>query len=152
MKFTNIGSDYITISESNLYNAPLHIIPKIHIIKLEFEEPTRKKIEDAILLFPKTNRYVIRNNIKIYNNVLRSTSKKYYVENTIESNFITFMRKNNKILLNINNLNSHDKSFILDTITLEDVLRNVEVIQLSQKYFNKFKPVFFNWNGNIIIE
>ena len=80
------------------------------------------------------------------------TAKKYYVENNEENGLITFLRKNNKIFINVNKLNDHDKWFILDDVILADLLNNIEVIQLSKDDFNLFEHILIKWNGNVIIE
>ena len=152
MKFTKTGTDFITISEDNLKDNNLLSISKIHIIKLDFNEPTREKVNEVMMLYPKTNRYVISRFIRIYNSILKNTAKKYYVENNITDSFISFMRKNNKILFNINKLNDHDRKFVLSDNIIIDLLKNVEVVQLRQEHFDMFEHIFINWNGNVIIE
>lgn len=152
MKITKIGTDFVTISEENLNDSELQLIPKIHIIKLDFNVPSREKINDVMLLYPKTNRYIVSDNIKVYNSILKTTAKKYYVENNESNSLITFLRKNNKIVININKLSNHDKEFILDDVVLSDLLNNIEVIQIDKDNFDMFEHILTKWNGNVILE
>jgi hypothetical protein len=64
--------------------------------------------------------------------------------------FISFFRKNNKVLLNVENLSVFEKQFVLK-VCLEDVLRNIEVIQLNRDDFLDVEGKFERWNGNIIL-
>ena len=98
MKLTTLGSDFVTVTEQNLEELSESMDRKIHLIKFNFIEPTREKILFVINTFTKTNRYVISNNIKVYNDVLKTTGKKYYVENERNTNLISYLRKNNKNL------------------------------------------------------
>lgn len=152
MKITKKGTDYISINEKNIKDENLINIPRVHLIKLDFNEPDKYKVDSIMTLWNKTNRYVISNNIKTYNSILKNTTKKYYVENQHFTNIISFFRKNNKVLLNICNLNNHDRNFILDKNVLSDVLRNIEVIQIYKDDFESFSYIFEPWNGNVIIE
>ena len=93
MRITNKGTDYIVIDEETINSKELQAIPRVHLIKLDFEKPTDSKIRKVLDLFPKTNRYVIEDNIKTYNNILKYTNKKYYVENTPGASIITFFKK-----------------------------------------------------------
>jgi hypothetical protein len=103
---------------------------KIHLIKLAFEEPTTDKVEQVLDRFPSTNRFIISDNIKFYNDVLRSR-KKYYVENGNGIGLISFFKKNNKVLLNLQNLTSEERSFVKNNI--RDVLRNLEAIYIGSR-------------------
>jgi hypothetical protein len=144
-----VGSDYIRIDEDNLEDELLLSIPRVHIIKLDFMKPTEMKVKRVLELYPKTNRFVIETNIKTYNYILRSTSKKYYVENAVGSKVITFFKKNNKVLCNFNNLSSDESKFLLTNFG--DVLRNTEVIIIDQEGFDSKKEQLDRWSGNVII-
>jgi len=149
MKLTQKGTDYIEINEESLDDDIILKIPKIHLIKLNFREPTKEKIEDAIQLFYNTNRFVIANNTKIYNDTFKNTIKKYYVENQPDQKLVSFFRKNNKVLLNFSNVNEIEFKFLI--YSLLDVLKNVEVVQMPKKVYLQNIQYFENWNGNVII-
>ena len=151
MRETKIGTDYIVIDEESINDEQLQKIPRVHLIKLDFERPTDSKVRKVLDLFPKTNRYVINDNIKLYNNILKYTNKKYYIENSIGDPVITFFKKNNKVLLNCNHLSDLDKEYLLDIAVFEDVLKNTEVIIIDQENYEKFKLVLENWSGNVVI-
>jgi hypothetical protein len=151
MKLTQIGSDYININEDNLYDEKLLSIPRVHLIKLAFFNPNEEKIRKVIKNFPKTNRYVIEDNIRIYNFILRGTSKKYYVSNSCDADVISFFRKNNKVLVNFFKLTEFEKVFLLSDKVFEDVLRNTEVIQIDKDIFDEKMEVLENWRGNVIV-
>jgi len=151
MKLTQIGSDYISINEDNLYDEKLLSIPRVHLIKLDFFNPSDDKIRKVIRNFSKTNRYVISDNIRTYNFILRGTSKKYYVSNQEGADIISFFRKNNKVLVNFYKLNEFEKVFLLSDRVFEDVLRNTEVIQISKEIFDEKMEVLENWRGNVIV-
>lgn len=149
MKLTKIGSDYIPITEESLEDERFLKLPRVHLIKFNFHKPTKEKVDRVISLYPKTNRFVIEKDIRIYNFILRSTSKKYYVENSRGMGLITFFRRNNKVLLNLVKLTDEERRFIL--FSLADVLRNVEVIILKERDFRNHMEVFETWNGNVVI-
>ena len=151
MKVTRIGSDFISIDEDNLDDEKLLSIPRVHIIKLNFLKPTKQKVERVLDLYYMTNRFVIEDNIKIYNYILRSTNKKYYIENTPGARLISFFRKNNKVLVNFNNLNLFERQFLLSEVCFEDVLKNTEVIMLDKGSYDEKKEVLKGWSGNVII-
>ena len=151
MKLTQIGSDYISINEDNMYDDKLLSIPRVHLIKLDFFNPSEEKIRKVIRSFPKTNRYVIEDNIRTYNFILRGTSKKYYVSNKEGADVISFFRKNNKVLVNFFKLNEFEKVFLLSDKVFEDALRNTEVIQISKEIFDEKMEVLENWRGNVIV-
>lgn len=151
MKITKIGSDFISIDEENIDDSRLLNIPRVHLIKLNFLNPTKQKVERVLDLYHETNRFIIEDNIKIYNYILRSTNKKYYIENTPGARLISFFRKNNKVLVNFNNLNLFERQFLLSEVCFEDVLKNTEVIMLDRPSFDEKKTVLQNWSGNVII-
>lgn len=151
IKITRIGSDYISINEDNIDDKKLQKIPRVHLIKLNFFNPNRNKIEKVLRLFPRTNRFVIEDNIRIYNNVLKRTAKKFYVSNVEGSNVISFLRKNNKILLNFMVLSIYEKQFFLLGNVFEDLLKNTEVIMVDEATFEGKKDVLKKWRGNVIL-
>jgi hypothetical protein len=151
MKLAYPGKDYIIINEENMKDEKLLEISKIHLIHFAFIEPTREKVNAALQIFNKTNRFVISNNIKIYNDILKMTAKKYYVMNNVGDSLITFFRKNNKVLLNLSNLSQREREFVCSPDVVNDVLKNVEVIQMKKNSFFKVKDLFDLWDGNIII-
>lgn len=151
MKLTKIGSDFISIDEDNLDDEKLLSIPRVHIIKLNFLKPTKQKVERVLDLYYMTNRFVIEDNIKIYNYILRSTNKKYYIENSPGARLISFFRKNNKVLVNFNNLNLFERQFLLSEVCFEDVLKNTEVIMLDKNSYDEKKEILKGWSGNVII-
>lgn len=149
MKIAYVGTDYIEVNESNIDEFVDR--EKIHLIKLNFNEPTKELILEVLEKYPNTNRFVISNNVKIYNDVLKETIKKYYIENVETTKIITFFRKNNKILFNFNNVNKKVREFLLDNF-LFDILKNVEVIRLDKYSFANKESVLQNWHGNVILE
>ena len=150
MKITKMGSDYICVNELNMADARLQEIPRIHLIKLDFKTPTFDKVDFVLKTFKATNRFVIDNNIKFYNEILRNTNKKYYISNTEEDKIITFFKKNNKVLLDTTRLNPLEKAFVF-SVALEDVLANTEVIIVGQKYYRDNPGPYNNWTGNLIL-
>jgi len=148
MRMTRLGTDYICVSEDNV--TEYISLPRVHIIKMKFFNPTEDKIKKVLYAYPKTRRFVIEDNIRIYNQALKRTNKKFYVENVNGTGFISFFRKNNKVLLNVTKLSTFEKQFALN-ICLEDILRNIEVIQLEEEDFNEYKEIFEKWSGNVII-
>lgn len=152
MRITVPGKDIIKITEADFENNEVvNTQDKIHLIKLAFETPTEEKMDWVLKTYPNTKRFVVENDIKFYNDILKQTDKKYYVENSNHTSLITFFRKNNKILLNFLKLLKEEKDFILNYL-LSDILRNVEIIMIDEDNFNKFYSHFKNWKGNIIIQ
>jgi hypothetical protein len=103
--------------------------------------------------FYQTNRFVIDlKNIKYYNFYLKKTNIKYYVINTdvMWNGLISFYKRNNKVLLDITQLNDDEKSFVLNT-SLSDILNNTEVIQIEKNDYVKHSDVINKWKGNCII-
>ncbi len=150
MKVTRMGSDYVRISEYNMADEKLLEIPRIHIIKFDFKEPTREKVEYVLKTFSKTNRFVVDRDIKFYNDILRKTNKKYYIANTTEDRLITFFKRNNKVLLDTTSLNPLEKAFVF-SVAIEDVLNNTEVIIINEKYYKENPGPFNRWSGNLIL-
>jgi len=151
MRITAIGSDYIRVNEEN-YSSKAHLkIPRVHLIKFDFAMPTYELVNQVLRLYPKTNRFVIEDNIREYNSILRRTEKKYYVMNKNDSDIISFFRKNNKILLNLLNMSKEERDFFLMEGIFEDVLRNTEVIAVNKKIYDEKMEVLDKWKGNVII-
>lgn len=150
MKITKIGTDYVSLDESNYDSEEFKSISKIHLIKLNFFRPSKSKIEKVLRLYPSTNRYVISNNIRTYNYTLRATTKKYYVENSPGTDIISFFRKNNKVLVNFNNLTEDEYKFLVDNC-IEDILKNTEVVQIDRPSFEEKRGIFEKWSGNVIL-
>lgn len=151
MRITKIGSDYISVNENNFADTKFQNIQRVHLIKLDFEEPTRILVDRVLHLFPKTNRFVIEDHIREYNSILKRTSKKYYVMNKPGADIISFFRKNNKILLNFNSLSKEEQAFFLLDGIFEDVLKNTEVIALNTDMHDMKIEVLDKWKGNVII-
>lgn len=151
MKLTLIGADYATINEDNIESLSKGTDGKIHLIKLGFKEPTRDKVLSVLQLFPRTNRFIISDNVKFYNDILKTTGKKYYIENEKDANLISYLRKNNKIVVNFNNLRKNESDLFLDEKILPDLLRNVEVIQINKSTYEKNIDIFSLWDGNVIL-
>lgn len=151
MRITKLNSDYISLDEDNFSSEKFQNIVRVHLIKLDFQTPTRILIDRVLHLFPKTNRFVIEDNIREYNSILKRTSKKYYVMNKVGVDIISFFRKNNKILLNFNNLSEEEQSFFLMDGIFDDVLRNTEVIAISKDMHDMKMEVLDKWKGNVII-
>lgn len=149
MIFTIYGSDWLMIDEANINQ--LYEKDKIHLIKFCFESPSMDKINEVFDRFPSTNRYIVDGNIRFYNDILKNR-KKYYVENRPGVGLISFFKKNNKVLLNYNNLSSAEREFVDENIS--DVLRNIEVFyirkrdQLKEKWIEELR----HWNGNILVQ
>jgi len=150
MKITKMGIDYVCITESNMANELITSIPRIHIIKLDFKEPTVEKVEYVLKTFNLTNRFVIDNNIRFYNSILRNTNKKYYISNTVDDRLITFFKRNNKVLLDTTVLNPLEKAFVF-SVALEDVLYNTEVMIVGEKHYKENPEPFNKWSGNLIL-
>ena len=150
MRTTEIGTDYVKIDEDNMDS--FLGIERVHIIELLFFKPTERKIKQVLELYPKTNRYVISNEIRTYNYILKETSKKYYVMNIPGAPIITFFKKNNKVLVNFLNLSVYERQFLLVDDVFGDVLRNTEVIIIDQGIFEEKKTFLDTWSGNVIID
>jgi hypothetical protein len=64
---------------------------------------------------------------------------------------ITFFRKNNKILINFNNLSKEEEEFFLMDGIFEDVLKNSEVIAVNKDTHDIKMEVLDKWKGNVIL-
>lgn len=150
MKITKMGTDYICINELTMADEHVTSIPRIHIIKLDFKDPTEEKVEFVLSTFSSTNRFVIDDNIRFYNNILKRTNKKYYISNTENDRLITFFKRNNKVLLDVTKLNPMEKAFVF-SISLQDVLYNTEVMIVKENDYRENTEIFNKWSGNLII-
>lgn len=147
MRFTKFERDWLIVNEDN-YN-DLYEINKVHLIKFNFDQPTADKVADVIDRFPNTKRFIINRDVRFYNNILKNL-RKYYVENVKGTPLVTFLRKNNKILLNFDHLNTIERTFIYHNII--DVLRNVEVVQVGDidSLPENVWDALEKWNGNVL--
>lgn len=150
MKITKMGTDYVRISETNLADKKLLEIPRIHIIKLDFKDPTVEKVEYVLKVFSGTNRFVVSDNVKFYNSILKNTNKKYYIANIEGDQLISFFKRNNKVLLDTTRLNPLEKAFVF-SVCLADVLLNTEVMIAEEKFYRENLETFNNWTGNLIL-
>jgi hypothetical protein len=150
MRLTIPGKDVIAIREGtfSFYKDKVKNT-KVHLIKLDFEEPNEDKILDTLNTFPETNRYIIDSNVKLYNSFLKNTNKKYYIKNKKGTDLISFFRKNNKILMDFTCLNLTEFSFIVNN--LSDLLRNVEIIMVDKSTFDDNENILKFWKGNVVI-
>lgn len=157
MIITVPGKDLITITDNDISDSDIkdwNVNPskkKIHLVKVQISEPTEEKLDFILANYPTTNRFIINDNIKFYNWIFKKNEKKYYVSNNYNTRIISFFKKNNKVLLNFNNLDNETRSFVLKERIFKDILRNLEIIQLDEHEFLKKKPILLNWNGNVII-
>jgi hypothetical protein len=149
MKITKPEKDVIIVDEQNIDKYQND--NKFHLIKMSFRSPSDKKIMKVLDTSPHTNRYIISDNIRVYNNILKSTSKKYYVQNNDSNDFITFLRKNNKILLSLPVLSREVKNFVTSDYVFSDILKNIEVIMMTEYDYTEFEYLLKRWDGNIII-
>jgi hypothetical protein len=150
MKITEMGSDYVCINELNMADPRLQAIQRIHLIKLDFKDPSREKVEYVMKTFRLTNRFVIDKDIKFYNDILRNTNKKYYISNTEGDKLVTFFKRNNKVLLDTTKLSILEKAFVF-SVALEDILFNTEVIIVGHKHYKENPAPYNNWSGNLIL-
>lgn len=152
MKFTIPGKDVIKVNEKDFKsNTIIKSKEKIHLIKFDFDDPTNDKIEWVLDSYDDTNRFIVHNNIKVYNSYLKKTNKKYYIENNETDQLISFFKKNNKVLLNFLKLHKHVIDFIAE-FCFEDVLYNTEVIYIDEIIYNHKKDIIDAWKGNVIIK
>lgn len=151
MRLTKTGKDYIVIDECNMADPTYTRISKVHLIKLAFKLPTLEKVNYIFNTFPATNRFVVEDNIKFYNDIIRNTNKKYYVVNKEGDALISFYKKNNKVLLDVSKLSILEKSFVF-SIALDDILSLTEVMIVSEKQYMDNQAVFTKWSGNLIVQ
>lgn len=148
MKISRYGEHWLMIDETNIDKKETD---KIHLIKLNFVTPSIEKIEQVLRNFPSTNRFIVEAgfNIKLYNDALKG-KRKYYIENTPKVDLITFMKRNNKVILNIDNLKEFEYEFI--TRNPDDVLRNVECVMMCVDEYANWKNLLAEWSGNVLIK
>lgn len=147
------GKDMITVADADLENWSTEVVnKKVHLIKILLDDPTEDKMDFILSKYPHTNRFIIRDNIKFYNWFFRSYEKKFYVENIYNARIISFFKKNNKVLLNFDNLDYDTRKFALKNNVFKDILRNLEIIQLDDDTFTRKKDILSSWNGNVIID
>ena len=152
MILTKPGRDIITVTDRDFEENNIIEREKIHLIKLEFEDPFFEQLDWVVNTYSSTNRYIIKDNINTYNNYFKFNKKKYYVENGFNDGIFSFFKKNNKVLLNFNNLRSHVKDFLLQKDVFKDILRNLEIIEIDQDIYENKKIILSKWNGNVIIK
>jgi hypothetical protein len=101
--------------------------------------------------YPSTKRFIIENNVREYNRILKNTQKKFYVENRSGDKLISFFRRNNKVLLNFERLNEFELNFVKENI--DDILFNTEVVFIGDMTYllEDLKQSFVAWNGNVIV-
>jgi len=153
MIISKYKEDYIEVDEHWLRINEDVIQKKIHLVKLDFKYPTEEKLDQLLYILPKTNRFIIENNVRFYNDYFKKTKKKFYVENSFkdQKRFISFLRKNNKILLDFTKIDSLSLKHILLELNWEDLLNNIEILKISFVDFELYRSRFSQWDGNIII-
>lgn len=152
MKIAYYGKEYLEVDESWLEQNNVPIKRKVHLVKLKFQEPTYEKINKVLEMLPETKRFIVQDNVRIYNYVFKYTLKKYYVENCYDDyRFFSFLKGNNKILINFTKfINSDVKTFLLNHL-LEDIIKNVEVIKMNKTDFINNRELLESWSGNVIL-
>lgn len=151
MIITKAGVDIINVVDSDFTENNIFSTEKVHLIKLLFDEPTDEKVDWVLKSYPMTNRFIIQDNIKFYNWYFKNNNKKYYVENGYNAGLISFFKKNNKVLLNFHKLRYDIKAFIMRNYIFRDLLKNLEIIEMSSDDFEEKADVLSNWNGNVVI-
>lgn len=153
MIITNHKEDYIEVDERWLIDNHHVTERKVHLVKLCFQYPCVEKLEQVLDLLPKTNRFIVCDNIKIYNDFFKKTRKKYYVENSLtdEARFVSFLRKNNKILLDITKVTNTILRYFIFELTWDDILKNVEIIKMSKEDYAMYGCRLHEWSGNVIV-
>jgi hypothetical protein len=152
MKLTIPGKDVISIDEKNIekYKQEVSSGVKFHIIKFKFKDPTKEKIEEVLKYFTNTNRFIIADNVRFYNGHLKHVGKKYYVQNTSGDNFVSFVRKNNKILCDFTRMTQATSTFLMENY-LDDILANCEIIIIDENYMSTYSALLKSWTGNVIV-
>ena len=146
MIITKNGIDVITLNEKDqdVVFSKHNPDKKVHLIKLLYSDPSEKLLDEILLKFPLTNRFIVDDNIKFYNWYFKTKTKKYYVENICGVGIFSFFKKNNKILLNFKNLYKEDLEYLLLPDVFTDILKNLEIIELTPKMFEIKKDILKN--------
>jgi hypothetical protein len=151
------GKDVIVIDDNN-YTEIMSLYEegkKVHLIKFAFENDdteTHLKIKNVVSVYDNTNRFIVDRYVRMYNSILKDIpGKKYYVQNGNSKRFVSFFRKNNKIVFSFPSLSGDLVDFFLDNDVFKDLLLNVEVIIMEQYQFDEMKWCLKNWDGNVII-
>jgi hypothetical protein len=147
------GKDVLVIDE-NSFEELMEVTQKVHLIKFAFKndnEETIKSVKEVLNNFPSTNRFIVDNNIRMYNSILKDIpGKKYYVQNSNDK-LVSFFRKNNKVVFSFHSLNKEFEDFFLNEDIFKDLLNNVEVIIMEPYQLDEMKWAMKNWNGNVIL-
>jgi hypothetical protein len=151
MKIAHQGRDVIRIDDGDYNTISKHDFGRVHLIKIDFCDPTNEKMNWLLDMFPKTNRFIVDDNIRFYNSFLRNTNKKYYISNRVGDRLITFYKKNNKVLLDTTKLTELERQFVF-LVDLEDVLLNTEVMIVTGEKYEENVNIFNGWFGNLIID
>ena len=106
---------------------------------MAFKTPTKDKIYTIFDNYKKTNRFIIDDNVRFYNHILKYVNKKYYVSNVAGDKIVTFFKKNNKVVLNMFNLDDYEVDFMYTSGFLFDVLSNLEVMIVNRQYYQDMK-------------
>jgi hypothetical protein len=149
MKITIVGLDVVCVTDTDYINNKSYK-HKIHLVKLDFSDPTSAKMEWVIKTFKDTNRFIVSDNISFYNSYLKHTNKKYYVLNTEINKLVSFYKKNNKVLLDTTKLSEFERIFVFNVI-LDDILSCTEVMVISKDDYNYYTNKLNKWSGNLII-
>ena len=152
MKLTVPGVDVVRIDEDNMdaYISEANSGKRFHVIKIDFDKPTAEKVKSLLAGFSNTNRFIISDHVKFYNGCLKHVGKKYYIQNTSGENFISFIRKNNKVLIDFTRMTQSEKTFLLENY-LGDLLRNAEIILIDEPDMSEYASMLRNWPGNVIV-
>jgi hypothetical protein len=147
------GKDVLVIDE-NSFEELMEVTQKVHLIKFAFKndnEETIKSVKEVLNNFPSTNRFIVDNNIRMYNSILKDIpGKKYYVQNSNDK-LVSFFRKNNKVVFSFHSLNKEFEDLFLNEDIFKDLLNNVEVIIMEPYQLDEMKWAMKNWNGNVIL-
>lgn len=119
-------------------------------MKLNFECPTKDKLNYVLNTYKETYRYIVDNYIKFYNEYFKENHKKYYVENTTKDGIVTFFKRNNKTCFNFTVLNQNMKLFCYQNIF--EILNNTEVVVVNEDIFEILELNLRKWHGDVILK